>query len=192
MVLMPVQIGGERYTRDDLEHLPDDGRRYELIDGTLIVSAAPGKVHQRAAGAMFVLLRQACPTAFEVFMAPFAVALAEDTELQPDIVVAREKDLTEKELLGAPALAVEVLSHSTKLIDLNVKKERLRRAGTPVYWVVDPVARPAEARLIAWELDAGGAYQQVADVSGEQVFEAKLPFPVRVVPADLVRWPPVT
>jgi Uma2 family endonuclease len=189
MVLMPVQIGGERYTRADLEHMPDDGRRYELIDGVLVVSSAPGKVHQRAALAMAVLLREACPSGFEVFMAPFAVALAEDTELQPDLVVARGEDLTEKELLGAPALAVEVLSNSTKLLDLNVKKERLRRAGAPAYWVVDPVVRPAEARLIAWELDAGGAYQQVADVSGEQVFEAKLPFPVRLVPADLVRWP---
>lgn len=188
----PVEIGGKRYTRADLETMPADGRRYELIDGVLIVSAAPGRLHQRAAKRVTWVLDQACPPDFEVMVAPFAVALAEDTELQPDVVVARAADLTDKDLPGPPALAVEVLSHSTKLIDLNVKKERLRRAGTPAYWVVDPVVRPAEVRLIAWELDAGGAYQQVADVSGEQVFEAKLPFPVRVVPAELVRWPPVT
>jgi hypothetical protein len=72
-----------------------------------------------------------------------------------------------------------------------VKKERLRRAHTPAYWVVDPVARRAEARLIAWEL-VKGEYRQVADAHGEEVFEATAPFPVRVVPAELVCWPPVT
>lgn len=127
---------------------------------------------------------------FEVLPAPFPVGLAEDTELQPDVVVARVADLTDKDLPTAPALALEVLSPSTKLIDLNVKKERLRRAGTPAYWVVDPLARPAEARLIAWEL-VKAEYCQVADVRGDEAFEATVPFPVRVVPAELVCWPPV-
>jgi hypothetical protein len=53
------------------------------------------------------------------------------------------------------------------------------------------VARPAEARLIAWELTDDGDYRQVADVRGEEVFEAAVPFPVRVAPAELVCWPPV-
>lgn len=183
---------GRPFTRADLEDMPDDGRRYEIIDGVLIVSAAPGRVHQRAAFALARLLFAACPRDFEVLPAPFAVGLAEDTELQPDVVVARVADLTDKDLPAAPALAVEVLSHSTRLIDLNLKKERLRRAGTPAYWVFDPVARPAEARLIAWELTRAGAYRQIADVRGDEAFEAAVPFPVRVVPAEQVCWPPVT
>lgn len=193
MPVAPVEIMGRRFTRADLEDMPDDGRRYELIDGVLVVSAAPGRAHQRAAFSLAVLLRAACPPdEFEVLIAPFAVGLADDTELQPDIVVARLADLTDKDLPAAPSLAVEVLSHSTKLIDLNVKKERLRRAGTPGYWVVDPVARPAAARLIAWQLAEDGEFKQVADVVGDEPFEPDLPFPVRVAPADLVRWPPVT
>jgi Uma2 family endonuclease len=187
----PLETMGRPFTRADLEAMPDDGRRYEIIDGVLIVSAAPSRVHQRAVVRMARLLGDAAPLAFEVLPAPFAVGLAEDTELQPDVVVARVADLTDKDLPAAPALAVEVLSPSTKLIDLNVKKERLRRAYTPAYWVVDPVARPAEARLIAWQL-VKGEYHQVADVRGDEVFEATAPFPVRVVPAELVCWPPVT
>jgi Uma2 family endonuclease len=188
---VPFETMGRPFTRADLEDMPDDGRRYEIIDGVLIVSAAPGRLHQRAVFAMARLLFDACTPEFEVLPAPFAVGLADDTEIEPDVVVARLADLTDKDLPAAPALAVEVLSNSTRLIDLNVKKERLRRAGTPAYWVVDPVARPAEARLIAWEL-IEGEYRQVADVCGDEVFEATLPFPVRVVPASLVCWPPVT
>jgi Uma2 family endonuclease len=188
---VPLETAGRPFTRADLEDMPDDGRRYEIIDGVLIVSAAPGRLHQRAVFAMARLLFEVCPPEFEVLPAPFAVGLADDTELEPDVVVGRIADLTDKDLPAAPALAVEVLSHSTKLIDLNVKKERLRRAGTPAYWVVDPVARPAEARLIAWEL-VKGEYRQAADIAGDEAFEATVPFPVRVVPAELVCWPPVT
>jgi Uma2 family endonuclease len=191
MPASPVEIMDRRYTRADLEAMPDDGRRYELIDGVLIVSAAPGRLHQRAVFSLARVLCAACPPEFEVLIAPFAVGLADDTELQPDVVVGRLADLTDRGLPAPPVLAVEVLSHSTKLIDLNVKKERLRRARTPAYWVVDPAARPAEARLIAWQLAGDGEFRQVAEVTGEAEFAAQVPFPVRVSPAGLVRWPPV-
>jgi Uma2 family endonuclease len=134
-----------------------------------------------------VLLRAACPPEFEVMVAPFAVGLADDTEIQPDVLVARRAQLTDRDLPGPPALAVEVLSPSTRMTDLNNKRERLERAGAKSYWVVDPVARPDEARLIAWELEADGRYRQVADVSGEKEFSATLPYPVSVIPAALVR-----
>jgi Uma2 family endonuclease len=167
--------------------MPDDGRRYEIIDGTLLVSAAPGRLHQRAAFRLARLLDDACLPDFEVLIAPFAVGLADDTEIQPDVLVGHRSDFTDKDLPAAPALAVEVLSPSSRLIDTHVKRERFERAGTPTYWVVDPVANPHQARLIAWELGGDGRYRQVADVIGEAEFETKLPYPVSVVPADLVR-----
>jgi len=182
-----IQQSGRPFTRADLEDVPDDGRRYELIDGVLIVSAAPGRVHQRAVGRLYRLLDDACPAEFEVLIAPFAVGLGDDTELQPDVLVARRDQLTDRDLPGPPALAVEVLSPSTRLIDLNSKRERFQRAGTPSFWVVDPIARPAQVRLIAWELGPDKRYQQVADVTGEKEFAATLPYPVSVNPADLVR-----
>ncbi|QSB15109.1 Uma2 family endonuclease [Natronosporangium hydrolyticum] len=192
MSVVPVESAGRAFTRADLADMPDDGRRRELVDGVLIVSAAPGRLHQRAVGRLYRLLDDACSAEHEVLMAPFAVTLADDTELHPDVLVARVDELTDGGLPSAPALAVEVLSPSTKLIDLNVKRDRFRRAGTPAFWVVDPLARPAEARLIAWRLTADGSYRQVADVSGDEPFEAVAPFPVRVVPSELVWHPPVT
>jgi Uma2 family endonuclease len=185
MAAEPI-ASGRPFTRADLEQMPDDGRRYELIDGVLIVTAAPGRVHQRAVGRVYRLLDDGCTPAFEVLLAPFTVGLAEHTAMQPDVLVARRDQLTDRDLPGPPPLAVEVLSPSTRLLDVKVKRARLERAGTPSFWVVDPVARPEEARLIAWELGPEGRYQQVADVTGEKGFDATLPYQVSVVPADLV------
>jgi Uma2 family endonuclease len=182
---MPVY--GRAFTRADLEDTPDDGRRYEIIDGVLIVSAAPKPLHQRAARRLTRLLEDACPPEIEVLPGPVAVGLAEDTEIQPDIVVARWADFTDKDLPVPPLLAVEVLSPSTRLFDTHVKRERFERAGTPSFWVVDPVANPHQAGLVAWELGGDRHYREVASVVGEEEFSATRPFPVTVVPAALVR-----
>src|SRR5699024_12703801 len=125
-------------TRAVLDTMPDDGHRYELIDGILIVSPAPRHVHQRASGNLYVLLRAGCPDRLEVLYAPFDVALADDTVLQPDLLVARADAFTYRDLPTAPLLAVEILSPSTRGIDMMLKKDRLQRAGCSHYWVVDP------------------------------------------------------
>lgn len=172
---------GRALTRADLEQVPDDGHRYELVDGVLVVTPAPSMRHQRAVLRLARLLADDCTGDLEVFVAPFAVSLAEDTELQPDVLVARRADLTERDLPASPVLAVEVLSPSTRLVDLNLKKARFEVAGTPAYWVVDPLT----ARLIAWELREG-EYVEVADVTADEAFGATVPFPVTIVPASLV------
>jgi Uma2 family endonuclease len=152
----------------------------------LVVSAAPGLKHQDAALNLAILLRTSAPPAFHVVMGPFGVALADDTELQPDLIVGLRADFTERDI-ERPQLVVEVLSPSTRMFDTHVKRERFERAGVPSYWVVDPVARPAEASLGVWELAPDGTYRQAAKVVGEEPFQATIPFPVTVVPADLVR-----
>lgn len=167
-------------TRADLESMPDDGHRYELIDGTLIVSPAPSSRHQRAVRGVLLHLHAACPPDMEVFFAPFDVALADDTVLQPDILVARRTDITERDLPTAPLLAVEVLSPSTRHIDLMLKRSRLEAAGCPSYWVVDP----SVPSLVAWEMQVHG-YGEVAHVGGDESFSAERPFPVTVVPSQL-------
>jgi Uma2 family endonuclease len=183
---MAALVEGRPYTRADLEQTPDDGRRYELIDGVLVVSAAPGWKHQRATSRLLRRLMSVAPAAFEVIVGPFGVALADDTELQPDIIVGRVEAFTEREIV-APALVVEVLSPSTRLIDTHVKRARFELAGIPSYWVVDPVARPAEASLVAWEFADDGEDRQSAKAVGDELFTASRPFPVTVVPAELVR-----
>jgi Uma2 family endonuclease len=187
MPIEPIHAGGRPFTRADLEHTPDDGRRYELIDGVLIVSAAPGRVHQRAAFRLALLLDMAAPPEYEMLIAPFGIVFADDTEMQPDVLVARRSDLTDANLPAPPALAVEVMSKSSRMIDSHVKRERFEREGTPSFWLIDPVARPAEARLVVWELGPDGKYREVANVLGEDGYTATLPYPVTIVPADLVR-----
>lgn len=181
MSAMTVLPYGRSLTREDLADVPDDGHRYELIDGVLIVSPAPSPRHQGMAGNLYLLLRAACPSELRVLFAPLAVALADDTELQPDLLVAPRSQFTRKELDGAPLLAVEVLSPSTRRIDLLLKRDRLQQAGARSYWLVDPEG-PAVTVL---ELQ-DGAYVEVAHVVGEQAHEARLPFPVRLVPVELL------
>jgi Uma2 family endonuclease len=183
----PMQEEGPAFTRADLEHAPNDGRRYEVIDGVLIVSAAPGRLHQRAVKRAAIIIDAAAPSELEVLFAPFAVALADDTEMQPDLVVGRRTDFTDRDLPRPPVLAVEVLSASTRMIDLHLKRARFERAGTPYFWIIDPVANPANARMIAWELGDDGFYRKVADKVGKEVFTTALPFPMTVVPAELVQ-----
>jgi Uma2 family endonuclease len=172
---------GRALTVADLVAMPDDGHRYELIDGALIVTPAPSPRHQIVSGALLPLLREACPPDLLVLMAPLDVVLSDETGVQPDLLVAPRSDFTERSLPVAPMLVVEILSSSTRLIDLDLKRARYERAGVASYWVVDP----DELRLVAWEL-RDGVYLQVADVSGEEGWTAHSPYPVTVVPSALV------
>lgn len=167
-------------TRADLDALPDDGYRHELIDGVLVVTPAPSPAHQRTSRALFSLLSAACPSELEVFYAPLDVAISDDTIMQPDLLVARRADFTDRDLPVAPLLAVEILSPSTRRFDLMTKRSRYEAAGTASYWVVDPM----EQRLTAWDL-VDGTYVEVATVSGEEELRATRPFPLTVVPALL-------
>ena len=172
---------GRPLTRADLEDLPDDGHRYELIDGSLIVSPSPRHRHQTVVGNLHLLLRAACPAELQVIVAPFPVALADDTELQPDLLVAPRSQFTDKELPGAPLLAVEVLSPSTRRVDLLLKRDRLQAAGVPSYWLVDPDA----LTVTVLEL-SDGSYADVAVVAGDDHSEVARPFPLVIAPARLL------
>ena len=174
---------GQPLTRADLDDMPDDdGHRYELIDGVLIVTPAPAPSHQNVLGNLYFLLRTRCPDELKIYFAPLDVVISDDTVMQPDLLVAHGDDFTEKDLPTAPMLAVEVLSPSTRRIDLMLKWSRYEAAGCGSYWVVDPI----EPSLIAWEL-RDGTYVEVAKVVGNDEFRAELPFGVTVVPGDLVR-----
>ncbi|MGI8647043.1 MAG: Uma2 family endonuclease [Mycobacteriales bacterium] len=174
---------GQPLTISDLAEMPDDGHRYELLDGVLIVSPAPSWPHQEAQGSLLVQLRQACTPQFRVLGAPFAVWPADDkTELQPDVLVARYDDLTHAGLPTAPVLAVEILSPSTALIDLNLKKAAYERFGAQSYWVIHPLT-PA---LFVYERGDNGEYHQRAHVIGDEPFHATQPFAITIVPNKLI------
>jgi Uma2 family endonuclease len=174
---------GEPFTVDDLERMPDDGRRYELIDGMLIVSPAPNVPHQRVATVLALLLESTCPNDLVVFGSPVNVRFSLSSALEPDVTVARVEDSRGARLEQTPLLVVEVLSPHSVLRDLNLKKAAYERYGIPSYWVVDPdVDRPS---LRAFELD-GGSYTEIAHVSGGDAFRAGKPFEVEIVPDRLV------
>jgi Uma2 family endonuclease len=173
---------GRPFTVAELDRMPDDGHRYELLDGGLAVSPRPGLPHQVVAGELYLVLRLACPDKLRVVPEP-AVRLSEDTEFVPDIAVVRGDQIAGAKCTSPPLLVVEVRSPSTALIDLNRKKAAYERFGVPSYWIMVP--DPAEPELIAFEL-RDGRYVQAASTTGDKTFRATRPFPVEVIPARLV------
>ncbi|MFD9733378.1 Uma2 family endonuclease [Umezawaea sp. NPDC059074] len=161
--------------------MPDDGHRYELSDGVLIVSPSPRPVHQRAVARLLVALTAECPDDMEVLPAPLDVVLAEDTVFIPDIVIGYRTAFTTRALMGPPVLAVEVHSKSTRLVDLELKRARLQQAGCPNYWLVD--TEEPHLRCLALR---DGVYEEVAlSVGDEEVFLSE-PFKLRITAASLV------
>jgi Uma2 family endonuclease len=174
---------GQLFTVEELDRMPDDGRRYELLDGVLIVSPRPRLLHQEAASELLVQLRAACPSHLSVIAEP-AVLLTRITEFDPDLVVIRRELLREAKVTEPPLLIVEVRSPSTALIDLNRKKAAYEEFGVPSYWIVDP--DPDRPDLTVFELSPDGRYSEIGCAHGATTFRALKPFAVDIVPARLV------
>ncbi len=170
------------FTTDDLDRMPDDGHRFELLDGVLVVSPRPTPIHQVVASRLGYVLRQACPAGLEVVPEP-AVMISADTEFDPDIIVIGLEHIGGMKITDPPLLAVEIRSRSTALIDLGKKKSAYEGFGVESYWIVVPAADQPE--LIVFEL-RDGSYEQAAHVLGNEPFRAERPFPVEVVPSRLV------
>src|SRR5215469_2850862 len=138
-------------TVDDLYLLPDDGNRYELDDGVLVVSPAPALKHQLVVQRLGVALDAACPPGFQVLPGP-GVEMSRTQYREPDLVVVRFSDIRfdDKTVTKPPALAIEVASPSTALYDMNRKKAVYAGFGIDSYWIVKPdLAKPS---ITAFEL----------------------------------------
>ncbi len=158
----------------------DDGHRYEIVDGTLIVTPSPVTRHQLVHSGLFGVLLAASPAHLRVLSAPMDVMLASDTVVQPDLLVVPRAGLEGPKVMTPPLLAIEILSPSTRLFDLDLKRARYERAGIASYWVVDP----DELWLQAWELQ-GDSYVEVAHPSGDESWTATSPYSVTVTPGRL-------
>ncbi|MBV8202286.1 MAG: Uma2 family endonuclease [Acidobacteria bacterium] len=130
-------------TYEDLCRMPDDGMRHELIDGELYVSPAPRLKHQRVSGNLFAQLfwyLREHPLG-RAYYAPLDIVFSDTNVVEPDILyISREREerqATERYLAGAPDLVVEILSPSTRYVDLGVKLRLYERFGVPEYWVID-------------------------------------------------------
>jgi Uma2 family endonuclease len=173
---------GRPFTVAELDRMPDDGRRYEILDGALVVSPRPGNPHQEVAAELLGMLRAACPAGLRALPEP-AVRISRHTEFAPDLVVIRQEQVNAAKCTEPPLLVVEIRSPSTALIDLNAKKAAYEGFGVGSYWVVVP--DPDNPELIVFELRAG-RYEEAARVSGDELFAAVRPFRVEVIPARLV------
>jgi Uma2 family endonuclease len=165
----------------ELDALPDDGKQHELVDGLHLVTPSPTRIHQRAVSSLNHLLSRNCPREYEVLVAPMDYRPTPRRSLQPDVMVASRDDPGSAALTAPLLLAVEVLSPSTRMKDLLLKRGVYQESGVASYWILDP----DEAVLTVLEL-ADGRYVERAVVKGDDVFEAEVPFAVRVVPSELV------
>lgn len=172
---------GRAYTRADLETMPDDGHRYEIVDGALLVTPSPSVLHQAVSSNLIRVFQASAPSALRVLHAPLDLVLDEDTVLQPDLLIVPTADLNRPEQPVRPLLVAEILSPTTRRVDLTLKRSRYEAAGIASYWVVDPDV----PSLTAWQL-LDGRYVDAAHAEGDELFEVSIPFGVRLRPGDLL------
>ena len=169
------------WTYDDYAALPDDGNRYEIVNGVLIMTPAPSPEHQDIVGEIFSALRTHIKLAGlgRVFTGPIDVDLGPKNVYQPDLVVVLNTHLdrvAEKKIIGAPDLVVEVASPSTAAYDRLTKYEKYAHAGIIEYWIVKPKSRSVEVLVLE-----GREYRSLG------VFNGQATLPSRVVPDLPVR-----
>ena len=165
------------WTYEDYKRLPDDGRRYEIIERVLYVTAAPNLDHQYTVGEIFAALRAYVRERQLgiVISAPFEVHLPDIAQpVQPDVLfIAAERAPRPgaEGFTGAPDLIVEVLSQSTARTDRLVKFGAYERAGVGEYWLVDPRTHSVEV----YSLSEEGTYEMAGQYTpGETVASSAL------------------
>lgn len=142
------------WTVDMVHALPDDGNRYEVIDGELYVTPSPSPLHQRAVLDLALLLAPYIRehTIGEVYVAPADIVFGPRNAVQPDLFViplVHAVSPTRWDEIGALLLSVEVVSPSTRRTDREDKRALYQRKGVPEYWVID-----ADARIVErWRVD---------------------------------------
>lgn len=137
----------------DLAAAPDDGYRYEILEGDLLVTPAPSPLHQRVSKRLQRQLEAyfEARSLGEVFNAPVDLILTFHDVVEPDLVVVAEpKQISGRGIEGAPLLVVEILSPSTRVRDRTMKARRYAELGISHYWIVDP----DEKRLECFRLQA--------------------------------------
>ena len=149
---MVVQEVLRKFTYADYLNTPDDAR-YELLDGELIMSPAPNRLHQSASIYLshnLVSLILSAGIGY-IFAAPFDVVLSNTDVVQPDIMFvssARAHIITDANIRGAPGLVVEILSPSTENRDRVFKRALYARHGVKEYWLADTRRKTIEQLLL--------------------------------------------
>jgi Uma2 family endonuclease len=159
-------------TIEDLDAMPDDGYRYEIIGGELHVSRAPNLKHQRASGNLFTDLRAylSANRIGEILATP-GVILSQYDGVIPDLVFVsyeqRDEIASGDRITGAPELVIEIVSPGTE----NEKRDRIAKRqlygkyGVKEYWVVDPYQRTVEVYVLKGQtLTLAATYSEADDL----------------------------
>jgi Uma2 family endonuclease len=170
------------WTYDDYAALPDDGLRYEIVNGVLVMAPAPSPEHQDIVGMIhyYLLMHVKLAGLGRVFTAPLDVHLGPKNVFQPDVVVLLNEHLDRvaaKKIVGAPDLVVEVASPSTAAIDRIAKYDVYARAGVPEYRIVKPRNQTVEVLVLE-----DGEYRSPGIFGGQAMLPSQIvpDFPVRV------------
>ncbi|MFN3533169.1 MAG: Uma2 family endonuclease [Candidatus Brocadia sp.] len=170
---MASVIEKKKYTYEDYLKTSDD-KRYELIDGELLMTPSPAPRHQRISRKIeFVLEKFVTKNDLgEIFDAPCDVYLDEENVVQPDILFILKDRLNiigEKNIQGAPDLVVEIVSENSGYRDLVVKKKLYARFGVKEYWIVIPESKEIEVYILK-----DSSYQLYVACGSEGILESHL------------------
>ncbi|HEV7205797.1 MAG TPA: Uma2 family endonuclease [Jatrophihabitans sp.] len=181
----PVLEMRDTWTFDDLQALPEDvdWRRYEIVDGALVVSPAPAPLHEYVISQVQFALRSAIPKGYAV-IGSSAIDLHPSYRV-PDVTVVALSVFASQELLVQPAdilLTVEVVSPGSVTTDRITKPAQYAAGGIRAYWRVET---DPDISLSAYVLDAG-VYREVGSWSSGEIARITDPFAVEITVADLV------
>lgn len=171
-----------QWTYHDYAALPDDGNRYEIIDGVIYMSPAPNRWHQRANSLFVTYLNMyvSFKGLGEVYGPPFDVLMPGVRTVQPDVVVVLNDNLdivTAANIQGAPDLVVEISSPSTATYDRTTKLNAYAASGVKEYWIADPITHTVEILTLEQ-----GIYRPVGVFHGQDILPSVVipELPIRV------------
>ncbi|GAA3676509.1 Uma2 family endonuclease [Lentzea atacamensis] len=172
--LLPRHVGP--WSLDDVLSLPEDNsQRVELVDGMLLVSPLGSYRHQLVVGSAYAALLRACPEYLQATV-ELNVLLSSGRLLIPDFTVVNPREAGVMFPVSDVVLVGEVLSKTTRLNDLGLKRELYAQAGVKYYMTVDPEPKVVEATLLELQ---GTEYVEIAQ-SENGVLEIERPFPATI------------
>ena len=178
---------GDVWTYAEYARLPDDGDRYEVIDGEVLVTPAPGTHHQHVAANLFFEVRRYVQQhGLGTVLWDVDLLFAQGQFLRPDFLyvpASGRAGITDRGVEVMPALVVEVLSPSSRSIDLLKKPRRYRAFGVPEYWVADPGER------IVHRFAFGQGATDAERVQGNLRWQPELALPALEIPLEHVFRP---
>lgn len=166
------------WTTDDLDAMPEDGRRRELIDGVLHTPPTPHHSHQTMAGLLMARLHATCPAELDVTQA-VEVRINRQRSLIPDAMVVDAAAAAKNPARYAPSevvLAIEIVSPTSKAIDRVLKPALYAEAGIPYYWRIEP-GDPTIVHTCALDLSTG-LYRQTGEYSS--LVEVDVPWAISI------------